>query len=673
MSGPLISPPAAGPGRYAAVAAAAMTALAAALASGPAGSEDRGPASQVYADPAQICAGLTPCYASLQQAVDHAGPAPALIGVFPGVYAESVDLSGMGSAIAQAPGDLSLQALDGSGQPADSGVVVDPAAPGGPGSGAAIGTGPNAGFPGDLTLLGLAFRSPDANGLQAAVLGNVLIEDFEADGAAEIGALILTQGNITVRRGQARLNRIGLAMLGDRILVEEVAATRNLEIGIGAQATIELVASQLSASLNTTGLTLFGCNDAGITAQGVTAFDNLEDGIVLAVNPSDCDPPLEAVPASFDAARSLTGDPALLSRAGRTRGSGDDRIVAQAVSATGNGRIGLAAAAGEVVIDDLLASDNGEIGHFAQAVDYSLSQAFVTANATGAMVIADAAILEQVTFSDQFGIEPGVIQTGSGLILATVEATLSDIEASDNASAGLLMRGWPGGTPASLTLSDGRFDRNTLGVGSFELSGPLAVDLLQVAVGDNLSAGLILDELSSAAISQLEATGQPMGLSLWVHGSLELTRSDIADNQTGLVLVTEAQSDTRLRCSNFQGNQDAGLVLLQGSAADARGNYWGSAAGPTHPGNPAGSGDSINDGDNGAAGSVAFLPFLAQAATAGDCSLQGTPQAALSVPLLGAPGLWLLILLMPAVAAWTLHNRTSAQSPSRAAAPPSRL
>ena len=74
-------------------------------------------ATPVFVDGAGTCAGQTPCFTTIQAGVNAAGPAPAVVNVFPGTYAESVNLSLMGSAIAGTPGDLTLQTLNAAGVP----------------------------------------------------------------------------------------------------------------------------------------------------------------------------------------------------------------------------------------------------------------------------------------------------------------------------------------------------------------------------------------------------------------------------------------------------------------------------------------------------------------------------------------------------------------------------
>src|SRR3990170_8132431 len=83
-----------------------------------------GAASPVFVDPGGGCNGSTPCFTTIQAGVNNATDPDAALGgafaevfVFPGTYAESVNLSLMGSAVAGAPGDLRLVTVDASGAP----------------------------------------------------------------------------------------------------------------------------------------------------------------------------------------------------------------------------------------------------------------------------------------------------------------------------------------------------------------------------------------------------------------------------------------------------------------------------------------------------------------------------------------------------------------------------
>src|SRR5215468_9795656 len=106
-----------------------------------------------FVDGAGICAGKTPCFTTIQAGVNNAGPPPASVFVFPGTYAESVNLGLMGSAIGGSAGDLMLRTVDSAGNETSGGVSVFPA------------TGPAfrnslTPFVGNITLDGFTVKSP---------------------------------------------------------------------------------------------------------------------------------------------------------------------------------------------------------------------------------------------------------------------------------------------------------------------------------------------------------------------------------------------------------------------------------------------------------------------------------------------------------------------------------
>ena len=111
----------------------------------------------------------------------------------------------------------------------------------------------------------------------------------------------------------------------------------------------------------------------------------------------------------------------------------------------------------------------------------------------------------------------------------------------------------------------------------------------------------------------------------------------------------------RIGCSDLTGNTSAGVQLAQGTSLDAPANWWGDPTGPTHPGNPGGSGDAVLDGATGDAGSVDYGGFLAQPATADDCP-EGVP-GPVGVPMLGRAGLVLLAGLFAVLAGFVLRRK----------------
>ena len=601
----------------------------------------RGQPTQVYADPALSCAGLTPCYASIQEAVANAGPAPAEIGIFPGTYAESVDLNDMGSAISESPGELSLQALDSTGQPADDGVIVDPDASGGPGTGTAMFAGGVDPFPANLAIRGLEFRSPDNSGLGAIVAGDVVLEDFTAWQTPNSGVFIIATGAVSAARGMVSLNDQGLFIVADQATVVDVQAERNSAIGIGVQTSTSLQASQLEATLNEFGLFLVGCDTHEMNLDNLSAGNNSSHGIVT-LSEAQCNPPLSS---TFAATQGWDFD-ALRDPVSAQRGVATGTINAQAIQSVNNGGGGWGVFdVGEINIDSLLATGNSGLGHFvSEASSYTLTQALLSGNESGAFIVAETVWLEQVTADNHTGFHPDTLFFGSGLVVVSNLAHLVAIGASNNNSIGLILSGLPEAALASFDLVDGSFEENLLGTTTLSSDTPLDISFNQVIANANTNGGIFLGDLAVAELRNLTVTNQPIGLAFRVDGELLVETSDIADNQFGINVTAGAASNATIRCSNIRNNIDEGLTLFDGDALDARNNFWGDASGPTHPDHPNGTGDSVADGATGESGDVDYLPFLTAEATAGDCALAGLPTPAHSVPALGLPAIFLLML-----------------------------
>jgi hypothetical protein len=555
----------------------------------------RGQPTQVYADPALSCAGLTPCYASIQQAVANAGPAPAEIGIFPATYAESVNLSNMGSALAQSPGDLTLQALDASGQPTDHGVIIDPNASGGPGTGPAMSTGDTEPFPANLTIRGLGFRSPDASGLAAAVAGDVVIEDFIAWQTHSSGVFIQATGAVSATRGAVWLNQTGLGISADQVTVVDIHAQHNVHAGIGLQANSALQASQLVAMLNETGIFLIGCGADVMNIDNLSARNNYSAGINTWLL-TQCNPPVEAVTGTINA---------------------------EAIQSLDNVGPGWSAAAGEVNINSLIASGNAGPGHIAVADSYSLSQAFLSFNESGAIIQAESVWLQAVTADNHDGFDPDSPILGSGLTILSDQAQLVAIQANGNNSSGLVFGGLPESASANLELTNGRFDNNNIGILSLTDSDGVFpspdVQIDRVEASQNQNFGLVLGNLASAHLSRIEAVDQVAGMLIGVKEALVMEHLEIAGNSIGMMAFLGASANARMRCSNIRGNPNDGLVLQEGESLDARRNYWGDASGPTHPDNPNGIGDTVADSATGQSGSVDYQPFRDEEATVMNC------------------------------------------------------
>ena len=144
------------------------------------------PACSRYVDPAGTCNGLTPCYTGLGLAVAAAIPGDGIC-LFPGTYAESVDLSTMGT-----PGDLGLATLNASGTPTPGTATVNPT------TGPAIYNSVDP-FPGNLYMDGLNLTTPDEDGLEISVEQHIILQNLTASDNFDDGFDVYqVQGNVVM-------------------------------------------------------------------------------------------------------------------------------------------------------------------------------------------------------------------------------------------------------------------------------------------------------------------------------------------------------------------------------------------------------------------------------------------------------------------------------------------
>jgi hypothetical protein len=186
-----------------------------------------------YVDGTGSCAGNSPCYTTITLAV-KASVAGDTIYIFPGTYAESVNLSQMAT-----EGDITIITVNTAGTPTPGTATVDPAAPGGPGTGRAVFNITNP-FPGNVTINGLNVTSPNSNGLGLRVNNDVLIENVTADNKGDTvnfadGIAVTSQeGNITIKNTTSRgggkfySNGFNLGAVAGNISLENSTANDNI-------------------------------------------------------------------------------------------------------------------------------------------------------------------------------------------------------------------------------------------------------------------------------------------------------------------------------------------------------------------------------------------------------------------------------------------------------------
>ncbi|MEM7050439.1 MAG: hypothetical protein AAF604_12310 [Acidobacteriota bacterium] len=661
-------------------------------------------AAVTWADGAGTCAGNSPCFTTLAAAVANSGPAPAQVFVFPGTYAESVDLGTMGSALpGGVAGNLSIISVDLSGQPAP-GAVVDPGASGGPGTGAALFA---TGFPGTLLIDGLEVRSPDDSGvsLTGGDQGVRLMRLVASNCVAGNGIVVANQaGVLEVDDSQAVLNFNSGFFLGSETGTVEVngsSAERNQGPGFTIVANDVVIDGSRADFNGQEGWLVTPFSDGGaLTLNGVSAQGNAEDGFfVLALITQGIFSTGTATGLDFRGngtagarifAETLVasqlvaednGDSGLFV-GGRTvqvsqveaHRNGDGGLVALAelevrldtVSAHDNTGAGVAAGfpggsnpGGSVFVNAVSADGNTEQGVLAAAATVFASQVTAVGNQTSSGAIVLGGELVEGEFLTAQG------NQGVGLFLMGDDLALRDSLSTGNVTgvAAVALRAVIERTNASLNgpgsgnlvdgvgfgvssrrfeVQDSTSELNEVGWLFFNLGAPLASALEAPVTSPESDLGAF-DDAMATILARLQASD---GAVLAGPRTI-LTSRTLSNSVASMVVALPGNDRLRVSCSDFVSNGPSGLELQTDLVVDARYNYWGDANGPTHPGNPAGSGDLVLDGPAGGMGLASWDPFLGVPAAAEDCPAVVQP---LEVPVLPRGGLLLLAVLLASAA-----------------------
>lgn len=459
-------------------------------------------ATPVHADPNLTCAGLTPCFATIQEAVDNAGPAPVDVLIFPGTYAESVTLGTMGSVIGGGPGDIALQAVDAAGQPTSESMLIDPAAPSGPGSGTGLNSGLMGPFAGSVTLHGLNVTSPDTSAIGVSILGNLIAEDVLAASAGSAGLIGQVSGDAELRRVRAVTNTdsgISLA-IGGNLQATDLTGLGNGGDGVVLYAVGELQLQGMSAIANDNGARLYACTIADV--RDVNAVSNFSNGLSIFFGPDDCTPATRSY--GLAGSELQAGPPFTETLPPAPRGNAGGTLFVQNIVADGNGNagIGIASTTGSAQLDGLNAYDNDGPGMVLQVPLLDLDDASSIGNLIGLAVIAETAELGRVAANESLPMPANPPLQGSGVLISAGYAVLVDIQADDNPAAGLLLGDAQGGGPVEYELSEGQFDGNLNGV-QIDATGPIDLNITETFVINNTGVGLLLPQLGSGTFRDL--------------------------------------------------------------------------------------------------------------------------------------------------------------------------
>ena len=225
-------------------------------------------ATPVFVDPSGVCATNTPCFTTIQEAVNNAGPAPATVSIYPGTYNESVNIGLMGSAISGLLGTITLESVSG-GVTVDGGVA-------GPAFFLMATT-----LNGNITFDDLSVTSTDFSGINlsnsfgfgGSVNGNFTLTDVTANNSGlggdgdGVAVEITGAGNVTLTNVTANGNASDgmdidfVAGVTGTITVTNTTTTNNGDDGLDIDAGMANVSIIIrdSTSNSNDGQALFGC------------------------------------------------------------------------------------------------------------------------------------------------------------------------------------------------------------------------------------------------------------------------------------------------------------------------------------------------------------------------------------------------------------------------------
>lgn len=250
-------------------------------------------ADSLHVDPSQTCAAQTPCFATIQDAVNNATP-DSQLRLFPATYVESVDISQMGSALGPPEeGNIEFLVVDELNQPTQGNVLIAPD------KGASIFHSADS-FAGDVVMIGLTVVSDNDDGIDLDMVeGDIKISNVTANGSGSDGIDVEVAGgfNITVLDSVANENaRIGFNLDGgDASVIHLRNSTAQENVGDGVSVWSNLNQDQMQVEITDTNASSNGNNvtasvgvdirtDGTVLIAGVEANNNVGSGITVSVS-----------------------------------------------------------------------------------------------------------------------------------------------------------------------------------------------------------------------------------------------------------------------------------------------------------------------------------------------------------------------------------------------------
>jgi hypothetical protein len=350
-----------------------------------------------YADPNGTCASLTPCYTTVQAAVNHVGgPGDGDVRIFPGTYNESVDLALMASEFNHVTAKITLSTVDVSGSPVKHTATIHGANP-------IVAEA----FEHSVVLEGLVLEATSGDGANIETTnGPLIVRDSTANDAAGRGFVLqITQGSedITVEHslasGAQGTNAAGVDIQGlGLVTVNDVEADNNHERGIFVESAGTAAINDVGANGNGAG-SPFGDGVAVKTANGnanitnVGSANNGDDGLDIEAGGEIIIDGPSSFANNHDSGADLTAAGFTIKNSDASGNGGIGWEIHGAASPTAAGEARPAGSPGLVIASNIQAAGNGADGiNVTTPATVSIDQATLSVNAGNGVVIENASI-----------------------------------------------------------------------------------------------------------------------------------------------------------------------------------------------------------------------------------------------------------------------------------------
>ena len=581
----------------------------------------------VYVAPGggDACNSNTPCYDSIQEAVNNTSPGGSVL-VFPGTYEESVDLAQMGSALDEpAQGDISLLTVNADGEPTagtaiisatdEVGFEIDEDFTGNVMIDGFVITAAEDGIDigetkGDVTLQNIAISDAGDDGIRVDVEGSVAISNTTIMNSGSEGIRAdAMMGNVSVFNIESNNNGsegIQLDVISGTITTDRTITNGNDDEGL------DLLSTE---SISVTNATSIGNGDTGIEFDDSFIDNNnpedsiLGNGTGYLENAIAEDNGREGI--RIDVLRDITVISATAETAGRegfrlaASGGGDINVSNVSSQDTLDRGHSFQLTGGNLTVTNATSTNSDEVGFFVdmqEGGDATFTNATATANSESGfeMFVNDGG---NVTVDGAQAIQNGdigfdiTVEQMANISVSNAEAHENGDPTSspdeENPPNGFTLRTEEG----DLQVTNASAFRN-INKG-FALTSSGSISVSNVTARDNNADGLsVLQEIFIGPIDNLTIAN-----SIFENNGTDPERGG------GGLTIAELDPNGVLEVTGnvIAGNTDHGLSLdtvPDETVLTATGNWWGDTSGPGGVG--PGSGDSIVVEE----GSVNFAPWI---------------------------------------------------------------